>query len=109
MRLANGTRILVGDGWAVTTLPNGREVHAHPNADSPRMARELGYGDDVAAMTREHDPLHAWLTDQLGMPHSVSLMGAAGCEVDAELATLEEEAVLAVQRFARAARNRGLR
>ena len=80
-------------------LSNGTEVFAGPEDRSPEMARRLGYGSDVDAMTRDHDPLHARLTDWLGMPFSYSLMEAAGCDVDPKLAILEEAAVLAVQEF----------
>ena len=99
MILANGTRITIGPSWAVVTLPGGQQVHAHPNAQSAEMALRLGYGADVAAMTRDHDPLHAMLTDWLGLPYSLSLARAAGIEVSPRLALLEERAVLAVQEF----------
>jgi hypothetical protein len=102
LQLRNGTHITVGRSWAVTRLPNGRELHAHPDEDSAEAARRLGYGDDVAAMTREHDPLHSRLCDWLGMPHSFSLMSAAGCDADPQLVELEEAAVIAVQKFKRA-------
>jgi hypothetical protein len=103
VKLVNGTEIIVGPDWCLTRLPCGREVHAHPNAESPAMAERLGYGQDVAAMTRHHDALHSMLCCMLGMTASHSLMLVAGCESDATLAALEEDAVLAVQRFARAA------
>lgn len=102
-KLNNGTVATMGESWCHTVLPNGCEVHAHPDEESPRMARELGYGDDVAALSRSHDWLHSLLCDALGLPYSYSLMLAAGCEVDKRLADLEEAAVLATQRFARAA------
>ena len=78
-------------------MPNGATVHAHPNPDSHGQARRLGYGTDVAAMTRHHDPLHSELCCWLGMPHSFSLMQASGHPVNSELARLEEDAVMAVQ------------
>lgn len=106
--LRNGTRIVIGPSWTVVTLPDGREVHAHPNPDSPRMALALGFGGDVAALTRDHDPTHARLTDWLGLPYSLSLMAAAGGRAIDELTGLEEEAVLAVQRYRRACVARGL-
>lgn len=95
--LSNGTKVRTDADWCLTILPGGIEVHAHPGAESAEMAERLGYGDDVSAMTREHDALHATLTDFLGMPHSFSLMQAAGEDVDATIAALEEAAVLAVQ------------
>ncbi|MFL6864048.1 MAG: hypothetical protein ACJ8DZ_13725 [Allosphingosinicella sp.] len=106
--LPNGTRVVVGPSWAVVTLPDGREVHAHPGPGSADMARRLGYGDDVAAMTRDHDPLHARLTALLGMPRSLSLSVAAGGNEPGDLVALEEEAVLAAQRLLQACRARGL-
>lgn len=99
MRLANGTRISVGPDWVHTILPGGQEVHAHPNAESPEMAIRLGYGGDVAALTREHDVLHSALCDLLGLPFSLSLAAAAGLAVSPRLALLEERAVLAAQEF----------
>ena len=68
-------------------------------------AQRLGYGDDVEAMNRDHDPLHRALCAWLGVP-SLAMRMAAGLdltEAEAALAALEEDAVLAVQRFKRAA------
>jgi hypothetical protein len=100
IRLNNGTQIVVGDGWSVVKLPCGHEVHARPNERTPEMAKKLGYGegeDAVKRLTEQHDPLHARLTDWLGMPFSYSLMQAAGDPVDQHIADLEEAAVLSVQ------------
>jgi hypothetical protein len=102
LQLRNGTHITVGPSWAVTRLPNGKELHAHPDENSAEAAERLGYGDDVEALTRDHDPLHSRLCDWLGMPHSFSLMHAAGCDADLRLVQLEEDAVIAVQKFKRA-------
>lgn len=85
--------------WAETTLPDGRQVSARPNDESPAMAERLGYGADVAAMTRHHDPLHARLCEWMGLPTSYSLSAALGDDVG-DLAWLEEAAVLALQAFA---------
>lgn len=66
-------------------------------------AKYLGYGDDVSAMNAEHDPLHRWLCAELGT-YSRSLAQAAGAVqtgTDQFIAGLEEEAVLAIQRFMR--------
>lgn len=100
MRLANGTIITIGANWAHTVLPNGLEVHAHPDECSLREARRLGYGDDVDALTRDHDPLHSMICDMLGMPYSYSLMEKAGGVIDNQsIPWVEEDAVLAVQRL----------
>jgi len=105
-RLRNGTLIETGPDWARTTLPCGAVVEACPNEDSPRMAHELGYGSDVARLTTDHDPLHARLTDMLGMPYSFALMRAAGEDACPVIAAYEEAAVLACQRLLTAWRGR---
>lgn len=107
-RFSNGTRALVGPSWVVTTLPGGQEVHAHPDAASAPMALRLGYAGDVEALTRDHDLIHSWLADELGLPQSISLAQTAGLDVPGDLAGLEEDAVLAVQRYICALRSRGL-
>lgn len=100
----NGVSVVIGPTWAVTTLPTGEEIHAHPegSARQAATAEAMGY-EDTAALTRDHDPLHAWLCDALGLPTSFSLSQAAGRPVDSDLAALEEKAVLAVQTFMRRA------
>ena len=68
-----------------------------------QMAARLGYGPDVAAMNRDHDPLHAALCRWLGV-ESQSLRAARGETLsfgEHFTANLEEDAVLAVQRFMR--------
>lgn len=63
-------------------------------------ARKLGYGDDVVAMNRDHDPLHRALCAWLGVPSVALPDGQPGTE----LAGIEEDAVLAVQKLMRAHR-----
>ena len=66
-----------------------------------QTAEWLGYGDDVGAMDLVHDLYHRGLCGWLGVP-SVSMKDAAGQSLsDAEraLASLEEDAVLHVQRL----------
>lgn len=101
-RFRNGTRVTVGPCWTVTTLPTGETVHAHPDGseEQAETARRLGY-PDVCSLTREHDLTHSWLADVLGLPASFSLSQAAGLPTDPELAGIEEDAVLALQRFIR--------
>jgi hypothetical protein len=104
LRLRNGTEVRIGPYWAVTVLPGGAEVHAHPRPDQAAIAAELGY-PNAAALTREHDPLHSLLAAWLGLPASFAIREAAGDLPVAQhrLADLEEAAVLALQRFMRAA------
>lgn len=61
------------------------------------VATWCGY-PDVAALNRDHDRLHAALTDWLGIP-SHSLLAARGEAHDVKLAEIEENAVLATQRL----------
>lgn len=93
------------EGWgSVTTLPDGRTIQAAPQAgeDYAATARRLGYGADVLAMCHEHDALHAALAALLGLPVSPVLSTVAGVPIgDAVQHGLEEDAVLAVTRWAR--------
>jgi hypothetical protein len=86
-------------------LPTGEIIEGAPidSDDYRATARDLGYGEDTLAMCQEHDPLHARLCNWLGV-ESHALRHAAGLPHDARLATLEEAAVLAVQKFTRAMR-----
>lgn len=99
--LSDGTVVRARNGRCITRLPEGVFVRACPNGDSLASARALGYGDDVRAMCEDHDLLHARLCAALGLP-SHALRMAAGLEHDPHLARLEEDAVLAVTRWANA-------
>lgn len=69
-------------------------------------ARALGYGDDVAELNRQHDPLHVAMCKWLGVT-SHSMRVAAGEELTSDeqrLAEQEEAAVIALQRFLRSCR-----
>lgn len=71
----------------------GQPLYAH----QCEVASWMGY-PSVAAMNRHHDDVHAALCDWLGVT-SHSLRCAAGEPHVAELAEMEETAVLALQRF----------
>lgn len=103
-QLSNGTVIVVsGAGGTMIVNRTGRCVYGTPqrNAEQATTAVGLGYGEDVVTMVADHDPLHALLTDWLGLPESVALFGG-----DAEVAAAEEAAVLAVQKLMRLAGGR---
>lgn len=89
--------------WVETDIPGLPTLHAVPRSDQIDTARRLGYGNDIDALTRDHDTTHAAMCDWLGLPASFSLTMAAGGEVDADLAEAEEAAVMALQRFMRLA------
>ena len=98
------TTCTIGRSWCVTELPSGAERHAHPHdsVEQRTIAQTMGYGADLAALTREHDPTHAWLAHTLGLPASIALSAQAGEPADPHLAALEENAVLAIQALCRA-------
>ena len=103
IRCRNGTVVRIFETWAETVLPGGQVVYATPQhtPEQAETARDLGYGDDVDAMTRDHDALHSALCDWLGLPASFSMMDAAGLlhEADRPKAWAEESAVLALQKL----------
>lgn len=97
-------RVAVHEHGTTVTLADGSVVEGRPHdTDAYRAtARDLGYGEGpeaALAMCRDHDALHARLCEWLGIPESYSLRQAAGLPVDAELAAIEEAAVMAAQRL----------
>jgi hypothetical protein len=62
-----------------TLFPDGSELYATPNHDpeSLRNAASLGYGDDTARMSRDHEVSHTFLAVVLGLPFSPTLYNAA--------------------------------
>lgn len=101
---ANGTVQRIYATWVETDIPGLPTLHACPMVEQEDTAAALGYTGDVDALTRDHDFLHAWLADVLGLDASFSLTLAAGGAVDPDIAAAEEAAVMAMQRFARLAR-----
>lgn len=69
----------------------------HFEQQQEAMARWMGY-PDAAAMNQAHDAAHEALCRWLGVP-SHSLACARGEPFDPELAGIEEDAVLRLQRF----------
>lgn len=88
-----------------TILPDGYTVPAAPE-DTPEYratAERLGYGTDTLAMSRDHEALHNWLCHALGLQYSPTMARVAHGLGGSDLTALEEDIVLAIQRFARAA------
>lgn len=90
-----------GKAWLVTKFPDDTVIEAHPQHGEEDQARAaaLGY-PDVGSMTLDHDVMHqvvSWAVRGQGS------RVPTGTE-DAELAQAEEEAVLAIQRYANAIR-----
>ena len=91
------------DGWTETAFRDGTKVTAMPEADDKyhRLAAEMGYGADVARMSREHEILHTFLAEALGYGSSPTLWAVAHGQ-EGEVAQLweqqeEEAGVLAFQ------------
>jgi hypothetical protein len=78
-RCRNGTLIEIRPASTRITLPSGETAlgEAQHTESQRRTARQLGYGDDVLAMVRQHDPLHALLADWLGIEASYGIMAGA--------------------------------
>lgn len=96
---------LWGHDFTRTILPDGTEVPAAPQDDDSYRERAavLGYGADTASMSREHELAHVLLSYILGLPESPALRAAANDAGPSDLTGMEEDAVMAIQRFARAA------
>lgn len=90
----------VHDGYTVTKLADGREVHARHDEQPGQsdLARDLGYAS-AEAMNRHHDLMHTLLCHWLGLPHSITLRAVAD-GMEFEHWREEEAAVLAIQSFA---------
>jgi hypothetical protein len=100
--LSNGTIVKVFENKeTLIILPDGKHIYGAPqgtlnnlNPEQIKTSCELGYDGNVYAMVEIHDPLHALICDWLGLRTSYSLSGT-----NYKLATLEEHAVIAVQKF----------
>lgn len=92
--LQTGSRITLSTGHVVLGEPQDNDEYRE-------TARRLGYGDDTLQCCRDHDPLHMRLAQWLGFHESFSLLCAAGVRDRDEISAAEEDAVCAVQRFAR--------
>jgi len=91
------------DGYTITRFADGLEVLAL-HAEQPgqaETAKGLGYVD-AEAMNTEHDLGHSLLAYWLGLECSPTLRDVAEGKPATELHCIEEEAVMAIQRFANA-------
>lgn len=98
LRIAGASVELHPNGMTVTTYQTGERVPAVPQHDETYRARavSLGYGDDVAAMSRDHEIGHHLLAHWLGLLHSPTLRGVSLRDHWVHWQA-EEAAVLAVQ------------
>lgn len=98
----DGTTVILPCG-AVVEGRRWRYANGEDEGRQVYMAEQLGYGEDVLQMVKDHDALHVRLCQWLGLETSPALERAAGHRDDDELTRLEEQAVLSVQKFMRAA------
>lgn len=100
MKLA-GAHIECSDGYTVSVYPEGKVAAFPEDTETYReRAESLGYGDDTALMSREHEITHHLLAHWLGLPHSPTMMGIAVSHIFKDWHT-EEAAILGIQAFAR--------
>ena len=93
------------ENWTETAYHDGTRVAAVPEFDDRyrSLAAEMGYGGDVAALSREHEILHTWLAEALGYGSSPTLWAVAHGQ-QGQVAQVweqeeEEEWVLAFQTY----------
>lgn len=88
-----------------TILPGGAIVMAAPQDNDAYRATagHLGYGEDTARMCAEHEAAHTAICAWLGLAESPTLRQVAHGRPDTFISGVEEDVVLALQRFARAA------
>jgi hypothetical protein len=95
---------LHADGLTVTRFLDGASVPAlaHDTQDYLERARAIGYGDDVASMSREHEIAHSLLGYLLtGGPSPVLWRVGHGLPDEEPDGGAEEAVVMALQRLAR--------
>lgn len=99
------TVVQVWPDSVVTILPGGEQVFAaaQDNDAYRETAQRLGYGSDTVRMSRDHEVLHSAVAAWLGLWESPTLGRVARGEGDTALTGLEEDVVLAIQRFCNAA------
>jgi hypothetical protein len=90
------------NGLTRVRYPGAGQVDAlpHDTDEYHQRAAEHGYGDDVYAMSREHECTHHLLARLLRLPCSPTLKGVA-TGVHWQHWGAEEAAVLAFQRYAK--------
>jgi len=104
LRLGSSVIDFFDGDLTVTTLADGKRIPACPQEGDEyrRRARDLGYGDDIAAMSRDHEVAHTLIAVIIGLPESPTLRGVADGKFWPHWRS-EEAAVLGLQQFARAA------
>ncbi len=86
------TETVFQDGTKVTAVPQDRDEYRE-------TARRLGYGDDTARCSREHELMHTWLAEKMRQPYSATLWAVAHYLDGGHEAAPEEQLVCDFQCF----------
>lgn len=93
--------------YAITTFPDGSELIADLKEQLGQQELAEKLGCTVSQMNTTHDKFHNLLAATLGLRCSPALYAASKKEPSSLLSGLEEDAVLAMQRFYFAALREG--
>lgn len=93
------TETLFPDGTLCPAMAASPVEQAETAADQARTAQELGYGEDVNAMVREHEILHTLLAEARGQEYSPTLFDVAHGVLNQWYHYPEEKDVLAFQKY----------
>lgn len=93
--------------YAVTVLPDGIELVADLSEQPGQQATADMLGCSVREMNETHDLFHTLVAEAIGLRCSPTLWAVAHGEATEEFHGLEEDAILAVQKFFFAAVKRG--
>lgn len=106
LRYGVRVRIFEDDRYLETIMRDETKVPAAPQDDEAyrQTARDLGYGDDVWRMCKEHEIAHTELMQALGLQYSPTLWAVAhghkaGILGNPGEMAAEEQLVLAYQRW----------
>lgn len=83
----------------ITTLPDGKEIVASLEEQPGQAETAKLVGCTVRELNETHDAFHTLIAVALGLRYSPALWAAAHNEETTELHGIEEEAVLALQRY----------
>ncbi len=98
--------VLTDNGYVQTTFDDNTFVPALPLLDPTNLflAQTLGYKDDIKKMTMDHEILHTYLSETIGLDYSPTLWTLAhhsvglSC-VSQETQWIEDALVLSFQRY----------
>lgn len=96
------TKIKIHNGYTEITLPSGQVVFGWHSEQAGQAETAARIGCSIELMNQTHDVVHVLLSEMIGLECSPLLQRVADGLPANELRDLEEDAVIAVQRFAHA-------